>query len=92
METPTPPTGCSFLAQSASGKVVTGPGVMVLLLVSASSAAVLNIYDNTAASGTKIVDSLTPDAKEEYDIPAAFKTGLYVELVSGTGKWTVFYV
>lgn len=91
MTQPVAPTGLSFKAQSASGVVVTGPGALVLLLISASSSAVLNIYDNTAASGTKIVDTLSPDAKEEYDIPAAFKNGLYVELVSGTGKWTVFY-
>ena len=92
MNTPVPPTGCSFKAQSASGLVYTGPGTLVLLLITSSSSAVLNIYDNTAASGTKIVDSLAVDAKEEYDIPAHFSTGLYVELSSGSGKWTVFYV
>lgn len=92
MNKPIPPTGCAFKAQSASGLVKTGEGDCVLVLVSSSSSAVLNIYDNTAASGTKIVDSLAVDAKEEYDIPAHFTTGLYVELASGTGKWTVFFI
>jgi hypothetical protein len=92
METPVPPSGFLFKALSASGVVKLNPGTCVLLLCSSSSSLVVNLYDNTSAAGTKIVDSLPMDAKEEFDIPAQFSTGLYVEFASGTGKVTVFFV
>jgi hypothetical protein len=92
MSLPIAPTGLLYKALSASGVVKSSPGTCALLLCSASTSLVVNVYDNTTAAGTKIVDSLPVDAKEEFDIPAQFSTGLYVEFVSGSGKVTVFYV
>lgn len=91
MNNPIPPTGLSYLSLSASGLVKTGEGDCVLLLVTSSASLVLTLYDNTSAASTKIVDGLLVDAKEEFDIPAHFSTGLYVSFDSGTGKVTVFY-
>jgi hypothetical protein len=89
---PVAPTGLPYKALAASGLVKTGEGTCVLLLCSASTSLVVTVWDGVAASGTKIVDSLPLDAKEEFDIPAQFTTGLYVEFVSGSGKVTVFFV
>lgn len=87
-----PPTGHSFLFMSGSGIVKTGDGILVLVLIASSSSLVIRLWDNTAASGTKIVGSLTVGANEEYDLPAYFATGLYVEFASGSGELTVFYI
>ena len=92
MNLPTPPTGLNFLSLSASGLVKTGPGDCVLILITSSSSLNIRLYNNTAASGTVITATMAVDAKEEYDIPAHFTTGLYVEFVSGTGSLTVFYL
>lgn len=89
---PIPPTGFSFLSQSASGLVKTGAGVCGMVKVSSSSSLVLKFWDGVAASGTVIQTNIAVDAKEEHNIPAEFKTGLYVELISGTGAWTVYFI
>lgn len=89
---PTPPTGLNYKNLAASGLVKTGEGDCHLVLISASTSLNIRLYDNTAASGTVIVASMGVEAKEEYDIPAHFGTGLYVEFVSGAGSLTVFYI
>lgn len=87
-----PPTGLNYLAQSASGLVKTGKGISVMVKVSSSSSLVLKFWDGVAASGTVIQTNIAVDAKEEHNIPAEFKTGLYVELISGSGAWTVYFI
>lgn len=87
---PVPPTDLSFLVLSASGLVKTGKGTCVMVKGTSGSLTV-TMYDNTSAAGTKIIDSLVIDAKEEHDIPASFNTGLYFS-ISGTGKLTVFFL
>lgn len=89
---PTPPTGLNYKQLSASGLVKTGEGDCHLLLISSSSSLVVKIWDGVAASGTVIVSNMAVAAKEEYDIPAHFATGLYVEVISGTGAFTVFFI
>ena len=89
---PTPPTGLATKALAASGIAKTGRGDCHLLLVTSSTSLVLNFYDGTDNTGTKFIDSLAVNASEEYDIPAHFETGLYVEFSSGSGKVTVFFV
>lgn len=91
MIVPQPPTGLKYSALSADATVKTGQGTCVGILCCESSSLVITLYDNTAASGTKIVDSLPMSAKEWQDIPAEFTTGLYVD-ISGSGKFTVFFL
>lgn len=88
----TPPTGLNYKQLSASGIVKTGPGDLHLILISSSSSLNIKLWDNTAASGTVIVATIAVAAKEEYDIPAHFETGLYIEFVSGSGALTAFFV
>lgn len=77
---------------SASTAIKTGDGLFGGIFVSAaSSTPTITIYDNTAASGTKVVDTFTPTAGQFYRIPACFGTGCYVA-ISGTVSCTVFWV
>lgn len=75
--------------QSASGAALSGSGSIVSILCTASSSAVLNIYDGTDNTGTKIVDSLALVAGTNYPLGYIVTKGVYVELASGSGKWTV---
>lgn len=92
INSPIPPTGLSYLNLAASGLVKTGVGDCALILVTSSSSLTIKLWDGVAASGTVITATMAVDAKEEYDIPAHFSTGLYVEFVAGTGSLTVFYI
>jgi hypothetical protein len=70
--------------------IITGFGALTGLIVSAASATpTITIYDNIAASGTKIVDTFTPVAGQFYYFtPIGFTTGLTVA-ISGTVTVTV---
>ena len=92
MIAPIPPTGCRYKVLTADGQVKDGPGILVGILCTTSSSLVLDVYDNTALSGTKIVDDLPMDAKEFQEIPAQCDTGIYVDFASGTGTITVFFI
>lgn len=65
---------------------------MAQIFVSTSATLILRLYDNTAASGTLLIASVTVAAKDNLFLPAHFTTGLYVEFVSGTGAVSVFYI
>ncbi len=63
------------------------------LCTAAASTPAVTIYDNTAASGTKIVDALTPVAGTMYSFPADgiyFNNGLYVD-ITNTVTLTMIY-
>lgn len=89
---PTPPTGYNYLALSASGLVKTGEGICGMVKISTSTDLILKFWDGVAASGTVIQSNIAVDAKEEHDIPAQFRTGLYVEIISGSGTFTVYFI
>jgi hypothetical protein len=88
---PIPPTGLNFLSTSASALVKTGAGQCHLILVTASTAGTVKLWDAVSAAGTVIVDTMSVNANEEYDIPAQFNTGLYIT-IGGTATVTVFYI
>lgn len=77
---------------SADGAVKTGQGFLGKVLVTASSAGIIRLYDNTAASGTVIMDQLAVVAGDEIELPVEFQTGLYFDLVSGSATVTVLYI
>lgn len=62
------------------------------ILCSSSTSGTVKIYDNSAASGAVLVDTLTLTAGQWYPIPASLTSGkgCYVT-VGGTFKATVFY-
>jgi hypothetical protein len=87
----TPPTGLKYLSLSADTLVKTGEGTLYMIKVASSSSGSIKVWDNTAGSGTVILDTMAVEAKEEHYIPAQFTTGLYVD-VTGTVNVTVFYI
>ena len=91
------PAGCSFLniAGAATTVVRTGGGVLVAIVCNkAVLSGVITIYDNTAASGTKIATITHPGTllANQYDLfyQAAFGTGLTV-VTSAADDITVIY-
>lgn len=79
------------LTQSATTTVKTGAGQLYGFYVG-TAAGNITIYDNTAASGAKILDtSAVPAAGATYVLPASFGTGLTVVL-SGAAVVTALYL
>lgn len=87
----TPPTGMPFKSLTADGIVKTGPGTLHMVKIASSSGGSIKIYDNTAASGTVILETMAVAAGEEHYLPAEFSTGCYVD-ITGTVALTVFFV
>lgn len=80
------------LSVSADTAVKTGAGRFWKLVVTSSSAGIIRLYDNTAASGTVILDQSTVVAGDEIELLCEFQTGLYFDLVSGSATVTLLYI
>ena len=77
---------------TASGLVKTGGGSIIgIFVASASATPTIKVWDNTAASGTVLVNTFTPVAGSFYPMPFTFRTGLYVS-IGGTVDCTVSWV
>ena len=87
-----PETHYRSSSKSADGTVKTGPGFLGGIQVTASASGVIRLYDNTAASGTVLIDQIAVFAGDCYEWPIEFTTGLYFDLVSGTATVTIFYI
>jgi len=81
----------TLYAADAGPDVHTGAGKLVALLLSTSAAnALLTIYDNTAASGTVLLNvSINAYESPVYirfpdDVPLTFTTGLYLSIPANT--------
>ncbi len=84
------------LTASALVKKATGLCTITGILCTESSSLIINVWDGQDASGTlgpttKVLGPLTLVAGNPYPIPAKLNNGLYIEVVSGTGSFTVFY-
>lgn len=86
------PRGTNPINMTASTLVLNGAGKLVGIWVSAASATpTIKVWDNTAASGTVLLNTFTPVAGTMYNFPhARVGTGIYVT-ISGTVDCTVFY-
>jgi hypothetical protein len=83
---------CSEVNLTASGLVKTGAGNVYGIIVSSHTSGTIKLWDNTAGSGTVVVDTMTLGASERW-IPLfgmAFGTGLYVT-IGGTANITIAY-
>lgn len=78
-------------ALSADGLVKSGGGFMKGFIV-ASGSGTMKLWDNTAASGTVILDTISVIGTDSFEMPVEFKTGLYFNLVSGTLSVTILYI
>lgn len=84
----------SYSRLTNSGLVKTGSGVIDRLAVSAAGTTItINIYDNTAGSGTVIFGPYVLVAGASIALGASFGTGCYVTFsaTTGTPSLTVIY-
>lgn len=75
---------------TATGTVKTGEGVLVGMYVNSTSSGTIKIYDNTAASGTVINNTITPAIGYHNLGDATFSTGLHV-VIANTLDVTLYY-
>ena len=83
---------CSLpgLHMTGSGLVKGGNGTLRRVLVAASSSGTLTVYDNTAASGTVLVNAFPLTAGQSIQFDLAFQVGCYISL-GGTADITAVY-
>lgn len=82
--------GNTYVNQSASATIKSGAGDLIGIYVNSTSSGNLKIYDNTAASGTVILNTFAPSAGWN-PMPFHFATGLTVQVASGTIDYTVSF-
>lgn len=81
---------CKYTNMSASALVAGGKVKLLGIFVASSSAATIKLWDNTAGSGTVMVNTFTAVAGTFYPIPGVTDTGLFVT-ITGTADITVFW-
>jgi len=80
-----------YTQTSSTGTIRSGRGFLRHILVSSTSSGTIKIYDNTAASGTVILETFTPTAGQTLDFGnLLFETGLHI-VVANTIEFTVVY-
>ena len=82
------------VTQAAAATIKTGPAKLMGLTVTASTAGTVDIYDNTAASGTKLFSKASlavGDVIHFGVLGIAAKNGLHV-VCGGTATVNVLYV
>jgi hypothetical protein len=82
---------------AADGAVKTGPGSLVALLLTAGdgAAATIVLYDNTAASGTKLVTLKAPTGTSVQwspSNPTVFGVGCYADITGADAVAYALYV
>ncbi len=84
--------GYSYTAISTATTttVKSGKGVLKAIIVTGGTAGTIDIYDNTAGSGTVICSIGSTNTIADYQINASFSTGLTVVTAAAT-KLTVIY-
>lgn len=85
----------SYSNKTADGSVKASAGVLYGIVCTASSSGVIRLFDNTAGSGTELynsVSAITAGAVISFPAGILFNTGLYFDLVSGTGTFNILYI
>ena len=89
------PAWANSIGNTADAAVTTGPGYLKGLIVhtDATNACTVSVYDNTAASGTKLFSTWTVTTSatdrtqalsfDAHEVP--YGTGLYVDITVGGG-------
>lgn len=76
--------------RTASATIKTGAGVLRGMYVNSTTAGTIKLWDNTAASGTVINNTITPAIGYHKLGDVAFITGLHAE-IGGTLDVTIHY-
>ena len=82
----------SFLniTSATTTTVKSGRGILKAIIVNTTAAGTITIYDNTAASGTKIGTMKASIAENSYEFNALFQTGLTI-VTGAASDITVIY-
>lgn len=83
---------CSYVNLSASALIKTGAGQAYGVVINSHTTGTLKLWDNTAASGTVVCETISFAVGERF-IPllgATFGTGLYAT-IGGTANITILY-
>lgn len=90
------PQGYKYKQISADTLIKSTKGRLFGLFCSTSSSLIISVHDGASSSAAKIINNVTLAAATPYTFPTGGcefgDTGLYVEVVSGTGELTVFYI
>lgn len=78
----------TFINTATTTVVVTGQGTLVNIIINGGTTGTITIYDNTAASGTKIADFDTTNSIASIPFGSKFAKGLTV-VTSAATKLTV---
>lgn len=84
---------CSYLAISTGVTTVVkaSPGFLHTIVVTGGTAGTIDVYDNTAGSGTKIASFSSTNAVMNYEFRCQFTTGLTI-VTSAATQLTVNYI
>lgn len=74
----------SYIITATTTVVKTGKGILHAITVEGGTAGTITVYDNTAASGTKLADFSSTNALQTYVFDVAFSTGLTIVTSAAT--------
>lgn len=74
----------TYIITATTTTIKTGAGVLHSITVEGGTAGTITVYDNTAASGTKLADFSSTNALATYLLDVAFATGLTVVTSAAT--------
>lgn len=80
----------NYIVTATTTVVKTGKGILHTITVEGGTAGTITVYDNTAASGTKLADFSSTNAIATYTFDVAFATGLTI-VTSAATSLTVSY-
>lgn len=72
------PSNATFISTITTTQVKTGRGNFTRLIVGTTAAGAITVYDNTAASGTILLELKASIAEGVYEVNCRFQTGLCV--------------
>lgn len=78
-------------ALSATGTVRSGQSLLLRIICSSGTSPSIQIYDNTAASGTLILDTTVMTAGQSIEVNAMASNGIHAVLAGTTPKFTVVF-
>lgn len=88
-------------SKAASALIASGEGLFygVLIATDSTTGITVNVYDNTAASGSKIIPAITVPTASDYrlqaiypPVPIRYYTGIYVSVSSTDCTYEVYYL
>lgn len=74
--------GSEYLNGTTSQAVKSGEGELCGIFVASSTSGTIKLWDNTAASGTVLINTFSATAATWYPLPFRFKNGLYITIAN----------